>query len=117
MCRHVFSDFSCVICSKYCLCVFYRDPNPLAFPSENNELTQLNHTQQYHSLCKECEELKCTAELATFKDSEIHDVGNLGLILCNLRENLQENFVAVERVQSAPGFLWKSTTNNLNESG
>lgn len=33
------------------------DPNPLAFPSQNNELTQPNHTQQYPCLCA-CKEKK-----------------------------------------------------------
>lgn len=34
---------------------FESDPSPLAFPYPNNELTQPNHAQQYHSVC-ECED-------------------------------------------------------------
>lgn len=49
--RNVYFDSHCAICSKCSLYMFECDPNPLAFPSPNNELTQPNHTQQYHSLC------------------------------------------------------------------
>lgn len=38
-----------------CAYALESDPSPLAFPYQNNELTQPNHTQQYHSVC-ECED-------------------------------------------------------------
>lgn len=37
-------------CCEFCLRVFECDPSSLAFPYKNNELTQPDHTQQYHSV-------------------------------------------------------------------
>lgn len=49
-CIYIPSDPCRAICCKSCLCVFECDPNPLAFPCQNNDLKLPNHTQQYHSV-------------------------------------------------------------------
>lgn len=69
-----FLDVGCLLKLKAYTRVFECDPSSLAFPSQNNELTQPSHTQQYPSVCTSARRKGTSVpELAMLK-TEIHDI-------------------------------------------